>query len=119
MVYCTKCGAENEEGASTCVSCGESLQTSGARRMNWEEELEYRAEEFGERAEQFGRRMERECFGLPEGNTIIGVLFGLLIILVGARELFGWSIDLGSYAAIIIGVLIIAGTLYSQGKGRR
>jgi hypothetical protein len=119
MVYCTKCGAENEEGATTCVSCGEPLQISGVRRRGWEEELEVRAEEFGERAEEFGKRMEKECFGLPEGNTIIGVLFGLAIILVGARELFGWNIDLGSYAAIILGLLIIAGALYSQGKGRR
>ena len=119
MVYCTKCGAENEEGASTCVSCGESLQASRAGKMDWEEELEVRAEEFGERAEQFGKRMESECFGLPEGNTIIGVLFGLAIILVGARELFDWNIDLGPFAAIVVGVLIIAGVLYNQSKGRR
>jgi len=119
MVYCTKCGAENEEGASTCVSCGESLQASRAGRRGWEEELEVRAEEFGERAERWGRSMERECFGLPEGNTIIGVLFGLAIILVGARELFDWNIDLGPFAAIVVGVLIIAGVLYNQSKGRR
>lgn len=119
MVYCTKCGAENEDDAKTCVSCGEPLQISGVRSRSWDEEFEVRVEEFGERAEEFGKRMERECFGLPEGNTIIGVLFGLAIILVGLRELFGWNIDLRSYAAIILGLLIIAGTLYSQGKGRR
>ena len=117
--FITKCGAENEEGASTCVSCGESLQASRVRRRGWEDELEVRAEEFGERAEQFGKRMERECFGLPEGNTIIGVLFGLAIILVGARELFDWNIDLGPFAAIVVGVLIIAGALYKQSKGKR
>jgi hypothetical protein len=46
------------------------------------------------------------------------VLFGLAIILVGARELFDWNIDLGPFAAIVVGVLIIAGVLYKQSKGR-
>ena len=119
MVYCTKCGAENEEGASTCVSCGEPLKAPRTGKRDWEEELEFRAEEIGARAERFGRSMERECFGLPEGNTIIGVLIGLAIILVGARELFDWNIDLGPFAAIVVGVLIIAGVLYNQSKGRR
>ena len=119
MVYCTKCGAENEEGASTCVSCGESLQASSVRRRDWEEELEVRAEEFGERAERWGRSMEQECFGLPEGNTIIGVLFGLAIILLGARQLFDWNIDFGPYVAIVIGAIIIIGVLYNQSKGKR
>ena len=119
MVYCTKCGAENEEGASTCVSCGEPLQASRVRRRDWEEELEVRAEEFGERAERWGRSMEQECFGLPEGNTIIGVLFGLAIILLGARQLFDWDIDFGPYVAIVIGALIIIGVLYNQSKGKR
>jgi hypothetical protein len=119
MVYCTQCGAENEEGASTCINCGVPLQASRAGNRGWEEELEVRAEEFGERAEQFGKRMERECFGLPDGNMIIGVLFGFAIILVGARELFGWNIDFGPFIAIVVGVLIIAGVLYNQSKGRR
>ncbi len=78
-----------------------------------------RAEEFGERAERFGRRMEDECFGLPGGSSIVGVLIGLAIILVGVRELLGWSFDLGPFAIIVVGVLIVAGVLYKQSQGRR
>ena len=65
--------------------------------------------------------MEDECFGLPGGGSIVGVLIGLAIILVGASELFGWNIDIGPFAIIAVGVLIVAGVLYrqSQGKGAR
>ena len=118
MVYCVKCGAQNEDEASHCASCGASLKASRRERRGWEEELEVRAEEFGERAERFGRSMEEECFGLPGGSSIVGILIGLAIILVGARELFGWNIDLGPFAAIVVGVLIIAGVLYKQSRGK-
>ena len=78
-----------------------------------------RAEEFGHRAERFGKQMEDECFGLPGGNTIIGILIGLAIILVGASQLMGWNLDLGPFAIIVVGVLIVAGVLYKQSQGRR
>jgi ribosomal protein L40E len=118
MVYCAKCGAQNEEGASNCVNCGASLRVSRSEKRDWEEELEVRAEDLGERAERFGRRMEEECFGLPGGSSIIGILIGIAIILVGARELFGWNIDIGPFAIIAVGVLIVAGALYRQSQGR-
>jgi len=31
----------------------------------------------------------------------------------------GWSLDLGPFAVIVVGVLIVAGVLYKQSKGRR
>jgi ribosomal protein L37E len=119
MVYCAKCGAQNEDEASVCASCGEPLKVSRRERRGWEEELETRAEAFGESAERFGKRMEDECFGLPGGNTIIGVLIGLAIIIVGASQLMGWDIDLGPFAIIVVGVLIVAGVLYKQSQDRR
>jgi hypothetical protein len=36
--------------------------------------------------------------------------------LVGARELFGWNIDIGPFVAIVVGVLIIAGAIYKQSQ---
>jgi hypothetical protein len=116
-VYCSKCGVQNEEEASNCVNCGASLQISAHKRRGWEEELEIRAEEFGERAERFGRRMEDECFGLPGGSSIIGILIGLALILVGASTLLGWNIDFGPLAIIVVGLLIVAGALYKQSQG--
>ena len=119
MVDCAKCGAQHEDDASDCASCGEPLKVSRRERRGWEEEIEVRAEEFGHRAERFGRQMEDECFGLPGGNTIIGVLIGMAIILVGTSQLMGWNLDLGPFAIIVVGVLIVAGVLYKQSKGRR
>ena len=119
MVYCVKCGAQNEDDATHCVSCGEPLGVSRRESRGWEEEIEVRAEEFGERAERFGRRMEDGCFGLPGGNLIIGVLFGLAIILWGASDLMGWNLDLGPYAIIVFGLLIVVGVLYKQSQDKR
>ena len=115
MVYCIDCGTENKEGASVCVSCGTSLKPSRSRR-GWEKELETRAEEFGESAERFGKRMEEECFGLPFGRTIVGIIVGVFIILIGVSIALGYHLErwAGPFVLIIIGVLIIAGVLYSR-----
>ena len=52
MVYCTKCGAKNEDDAKDCVECGAPLQITPERS--------YLSRE---------RRMENECFGLPRPST--------------------------------------------------
>ena len=101
------------------MNCGESLRVTRRAVRDWEEEIELLAEEFGERAEQFGKRMEDECFGLPQGNMIIGLLFGLAIILVGVSQLIDWDIDFGALAIIVFGVLIVAGALYKQSQNGR
>jgi len=119
MVYCQKCGAQNEDDTALCASCGEPLRAPSRRGRGWEEEIEVRAEEFGARAERWGRSMEDECFGIPRGGNIVGILFGLFIIVWGASELMGWSIDLGPFAIIAFGLLIVIGVLSGQRRGRR
>jgi hypothetical protein len=119
MVYCSKCGTQNEDEASHCINCGEPISITSRESRGWEEEIEVRAEEFGKSAERFGKRMEDECFGLPGGNSIIGVLIGLAIILAGVSQLMDWNLDLGPFAIIVFGVLIVAGALYKQGQGKR
>jgi len=71
MVYCPKCGTKNEEDVKFCVNCGAALYA--------EEKRERR------RTTCFGaeRRREDECFGLPHGGAIAGVIFGAFIILIG------------------------------------
>jgi len=118
MVYCTKCGAKNEDEASNCDNCGAPLQVSRPEKRGWEEEIERRAEEFGERAEKFGKRMEGECFGLPGGGAIFGLLIGAIIVLVGLSELLGWQIDFGPMAIIIVGILFVAGAIYGLSRRR-
>jgi uncharacterized membrane protein YvbJ len=99
MVYCTKCGTKNEEDAAVCVKCGASL---GARPA-WRRER---------------RRAEQECFGLPHGGAIVGLIIGIIIIIAGISWLAG--IDLERYfwpfIVIIFGILIVAGALYGYSR---
>lgn len=59
-----------------------------------------------------------ECFGLPRGGAILGLVIGVLIIIVGLQQLFGWQIDLGPFAIIIFGILIVAGAIYGLTRKR-
>ena len=118
MVYCTKCGAENEDEVSNCVNCGAPIQKSRPVKRDWEDEIDRRAEEFGKSAEKFGRRMEGECFGIPRGGTIVGLIIGIIIILLGARELLGWRIDLGPFVIIVVGILFVVGAIYGLSRRR-
>ena len=118
MVYCSKCGTKNEDAAVDCVKCGSPLYASPSEsgsetlEKNWEEDLERGAEELGRRAEKFGKRMENECFGLPRGGAIFGLIFGLTIVIFGLQQLFGLNIDVGPFAITAVGLLIIAGAIY-------
>jgi hypothetical protein len=133
MVYCVKCGTKNEESAVYCIKCGAKLVSKdekknksiekwgedfGKRAEKWREELGKRAEEWGD---NFGRRAERECFGLPHGGLIFGVLIGLIVILVGVSSLLTGSGILRFFWPLIIivfGLLIAAGALYSLTRRR-
>jgi len=120
MVYCTKCGAKNEEGVEFCVKCGANLWVSREKRFErrakeWGEDFGKRAEEWGE---QFGRRAEKECFGLPHGGTIVGLIIGTIIILLGVS--FVLEIEIWNYLwaliIIVVGILIVAGTIFSLSR---
>ena len=101
MVYCTKCGTKNEEDATICVNCKEPLSSYQTVRHE-------------------RRRKESECFGLPHGGAIGGLVIGLIIILLGVTSVLG--IDFGDYLwafiIIIFGTLMVAGALYSMGRKR-
>lgn len=57
-----------------------------------------------------------ECFGLPRGGAIFGLFIGVIIIIVGLQMAFGWEIDIGPFATIMFGALIIAGALYGLSR---
>ena len=111
MVYCTRCGTKNEEDAKHCTKCGANLEVS------LEERFERRAEEWGE---QFGRRAEEECFGLPHGGVIAGIIFGVIILVFGFAWLTGIDIweNIGPFMVILVGLLIVAGAIYGVTRGR-
>jgi uncharacterized membrane protein YvbJ len=97
MVYCTKCGAKNDEDTTICVKCGASLV---ARPWRYER----------------GERTEQECFGLPHGGTIAALVIGMIIILVGITSMPGIEIEWWPLVIIIFGILIVAGTLYRHSR---
>ena len=126
MVYCSECGTKNDESAAFCVKCGKKLNVSPAKSFEnrieeGAEELGKRAEEwgehFGKRAEEWGesfeKRAEKECFGLPHGGTIFGLIIGIIIILVGTSMLAGIDLKIWPLTVLIFGVLIFGGAIYS------
>ncbi|MFC1487359.1 zinc-ribbon domain-containing protein [Thermoproteota archaeon] len=99
MVYCNKCGTKNEEDSAFCGKCQQPL---GAQHT--------------ERRER--KRAEDECFGLPHGGIIGGLIIGLIIIIWGASSLLDVSLDLWPFIIVIFGTLIVAGALYKYTRKR-
>ena len=60
------------------------------------------------------RRHEDDCFGLPYGGAIAGIIFGLLIVIWGFSLATGFDFwgSIFYIIVIIFGVLIIAGSAY-------
>ena len=99
MVYCTKCGTQNEEDAVICVKCKEPLGNHPPVRRE-------------------RRRKENECFGLPHGGAIGGLVIGLIIILWGVTSVLEIDFPLWAIIIIIFGTLMVAGALYSMSRRR-
>lgn len=103
MVYCPKCGTKNEDAAEFCVSCGASLQTGTVASRRYER-----------------RKAEQQCFGLPHGGAIVGIVIGSLVLLYGVYMLLrqsGWipqtgTVDFWYIIIIVFGVLMVAGAIY-------
>ena len=98
MVYCTKCGTENEEEATECSNCGASLNSSSVtyRTRDWD--------------------MDDNCFG-GRDRTTWPLVFGGFLILLGLSTLlddvFWWfSFDtLWPIFIIGIGLLIVSNAM--------
>jgi uncharacterized membrane protein YvbJ len=120
MVFCSKCGTKNVDSAKHCTKCGTELKVSTEKSL--ERRIEKGAEEFGKRAEvwaeDFGKRAEQECFGLPHGGTIFGLIIGLIIILLGVTSMAGIDIEFWPLIIIIFGLLIAGGAIYSLTQKR-
>ena len=116
MVYCSECGTKNEESAENCIKCSAKLKVPGKKS------IEEGAEEFGKRAEawgkSFGKRPEEECFGLPHGGTIFGLIIGIIIIAVGVTSLAKIPLDFWSLLIIVFGVLVLGGAIYTLTRKR-
>ncbi len=101
MVYCTKCGTKNPDDATTCSNCGAPLNPTMRERRG-----EY-------------RRYEDECFGLPHGGAIVGIVIGAIILLAGLiivlqqADLIPPDVSIWPLVLIIFGLLIVIGAIFS------
>ena len=98
MVYCEECGKQNEDEAGYCSKCGNPLKGGDHPRSS----KEYR------------RRQRDECFGLPNGNIIVPIIIGIILILLGLSSVYGFDVWQYLWPAIIIiiGLLIILGAIF-------
>jgi len=118
LVYCSKCGTKNEEDVIFCVECGANLTGPPTRRSE-------RGRREKEEKQEKGERPEQECFGLPHGGAIAGILLGVIILIWGfsvllqqmgiiAETLHFWYIII-----IAVGILIVAGAVYKVTRPRK
>lgn len=104
MVVCPKCGTKNEEDAKYCAQCGANLETGAYP------------------SRRYKRRREEECFGIPRGGTVVGLAIGVIIILWGfiwllqQVDVLPRTLEIGPFAAIIFGILILVGALYGLSR---
>ncbi len=106
MVYCHECGTKNDDDAEYCSKCGTSLKDSDDRDERYRRRRERR------------HRHRNEFFGLPNGSMIVGLLFGILLILFGVSSFYG--IELWRYIwpaiIVIVGILIVAGAISNYAR---
>jgi uncharacterized membrane protein YvbJ len=97
MVYCQSCGTKNEEENEYCSKCGTSLKETAEKRP------------------ERRQRQREECFGLPYGNLVIGIIIGIILIVAGLSSIYKFQIPwqyVGSALIVLIGLLIIIGAIY-------
>lgn len=101
MVYCQKCGTKNEDEADFCASCGANLKTGTHVSRRHER-----------------RKTEQDCFGLPHGGAIAGIILGIIILFWGLTMMFSISIPFWYIIIIIIGILMIVGAIYRATRSK-
>lgn len=115
MVYCHNCGTKNTDDSEFCSKCGEPLKDV----RDYEGRHHRRERHHREKDACFGSdRDGNECFGLPHGNLIGPLIAGLVLILIGVSSIYGFDIweVFWPVLIVIIGILIIAGAIYSSQK---
>jgi uncharacterized membrane protein YvbJ len=108
MVYCVKCGTKNPDDAKVCSQCGAPLYGTG----------EPERRRYGSRGEEEPyRRMRNECFGIPRGGAIVGLIIGAIIIFGGInivlRTYYGLPDIWWPSVLILFGILFIVGAIYA------
>jgi uncharacterized membrane protein YvbJ len=113
MVYCHNCGTKNDDDSEFCSKCGEPLKDV----RDYDRRRHHRDHHHRERDECFGSD-KNGCFGLPHGNIIGPVIAGVVLILIGISSIYGFDIwnVFWPVLLVILGILILAGAIYSTRK---
>jgi len=100
MVYCTRCGAKNEDNAVDCTNCGAPLDVGRT----------------SPRAYRRSRREEEMCFGAegcfrPWFGRAAGIILGLFIVLIGLLSFVQsyFNVEMWPLVLIALGVIVIVG----------
>jgi formate hydrogenlyase subunit 3/multisubunit Na+/H+ antiporter MnhD subunit len=56
---------------------------------------------------------KKECFRIPYGGTIFGIVIGIIIILVEISMMPGIDLKIWTLMLLIFGVMIVTGSLYA------
>ena len=103
LVYCTKCGAGNEENATVCINCNAVLDIP---RPEGKLDVEPIC-------------CEREGHS-RWGGALIGVLIGIIVLLIGfsllVRQLYGVSLPWLELIMIFFGVYLVMRALRMNRK---
>ena len=68
------------------------------------------------------KRHFEECFGLPHGGAIFGLVIGVLIVFWGLvwllqqTHVLPTSVEIWPFAVVIFGTLMVAGAIYGMSK---
>lgn len=102
---CQACDYKNDDDAEYCARCGAVLA-----------EMKPVA---GKDEDCFGDE-DSECFGLPHGGAIFGIIIGIIIIIWGVSSITGFPIWEYFWPLILVlfGLLIVVGAIYAMSRRR-
>ena len=96
MVYCSRCGTQSPDNAVNCSNCGAPLYGANADNRPYTRHYHH----YDDR------------YGYHIGNTIVGLIIGVIILLIGfsflVNELYGINLPWWPLIVIIIGIFLIA-----------
>ena len=111
MVYCIKCGTQNDDSAQACKNCGQPLSHL-PRQTRWARKPRRHDDDMC-----FGHRDDEDmCFGHRGwGGAIVGVIIGMIILLWGVSMLleqyYGVKVEFWPFIVIVIGMIILIAVL--------
>jgi uncharacterized integral membrane protein len=100
---CQACDYKNDDDAEYCARCGAALSEIKTKPVKGEGEDCYGDE-------------DNQCFGLPHGGAIFGIIIGIVIIVWGLSSITGFPIWNYFWPLILVlfGLLIVAGAIYAM-----